>query len=80
MKDDEQGRANEGGPMSSTCGRVIQRQGAGLPFVAILNHHGSECTEHAFATMREAEAFIKRNTPPREPTLSALYDRPAGAP
>ena len=63
--------------MSSTCGRVIQRQGADLPFVAILDHHGSERTEHAFATMREAEAFIKRNTPPLARSLSSLYDRPA---
>ncbi len=67
----------EGGHMSSTFGRVIQRPGAGLPFVAILSHHGSECTEHAFATMREAEAFIKRNTPVPARALSALYDRPA---
>jgi hypothetical protein len=27
--------------------------------------------------MREAEAFIKRNTPPSRRALSALYDRPA---
>jgi hypothetical protein len=68
---------NEGGHMSSTCGRVIRRPGAHLPFVAILSHHGSECTERAFATMREAESFIKRNTPVPGRTLSELYDRPA---
>jgi hypothetical protein len=28
--------------------------------------------------MREAEAFIKRNTPVPGRTLSKLYDRPAG--
>jgi len=28
--------------------------------------------------MREAEAFIKRNTPVPGRALSALYDRPAG--
>jgi hypothetical protein len=63
--------------MSSTAGRVIHRPGAGLPYVAILAHHGGEATEHGFATMREAEAFIKRNTPPTGRTLSQLYDRPA---
>jgi len=51
--------------------------GAELPYVAILSHHESDATEHPFATMREAEAFIKRNTPPLARALSALYDRPA---
>jgi hypothetical protein len=44
--------------MSSTSGRVINRPGEGQPFVAVLSHHGSECTEHGLAKMREAEAFI----------------------
>ena len=68
---------NEGGHMSSTSGRVIHRPNEDLPFVAILSHHGSESTEHGFTTMREAEAFIKRNTPVPERKLSELYDRPA---
>jgi len=77
-KHEQQSWDNEGGHMSSTAGRVVQRSGAALPFVAILSHHGGECTEHGFATMRQAEAFIRRNTPPQERALSALYDRPAG--
>jgi hypothetical protein len=77
MKRAEQVWANEGGHMSSTSGRVINRPGEDLPFIAVLSHHGSECTEHGFATMREAEAFIKRNTPVPERKLSKLYDRPA---
>ena len=77
MKSAEQDWANEGGHMSSTSGRVIHRAGEDLPFVAILSHHGSERTEHGFATMREAEAFIKRNTPVPGRVLSELYDRPA---
>jgi hypothetical protein len=63
--------------MSSTTGRVIRRPGAALPYAAVLSHHGGEPTEHAFATMREAEAFIKRNTPVPGRTLSDLYDRSA---
>ena len=78
MKSDEQNRDHEGGHMSATAGRVIHRAGAELCYVVILEHHESEPTEHGFATMREAEAFIKRNTPLRGPALSALYDRPAG--
>jgi len=75
---DEQSRNDEGGHMSSTAGRVIHVCGVPLPFVAVLAHHGSETTQHGFATMREAEAFIKRNTPVPSRTLSPLYDRPAG--
>ena len=68
---------NEGGHMSSTAGRVTHVAGAELPYLVVLTHHGSEATEHSFATMRDAEAFIKRNTPVAGPALSALYDRPS---
>jgi hypothetical protein len=74
---EEQTWDNEGGHMSSTAGRITHVPGADLPYVVILSHHGSDATEHSFATMREAEAFIKRNTPVPAPGLSALYDRPA---
>jgi hypothetical protein len=73
----EQPFENEGGHMSSMAGRVRRVADAALPYVAVLSHHASEATEHGFATMREAEAFIKRNTPPPGRSLSALYDRPA---
>ena len=72
----EQAWENEGGHMSSTAGRVVQRPDSDLPFVVILSHYRAEPTEHGFATMREAEAFIKRNTPVPQPALSPLYDRP----
>lgn len=68
---------NEGGHMSSTAGRITHVRGADLPYLVELSHHGSDTTEHAFATMRSAEAFIKRNTPVPGRSLSALYDRPA---
>ena len=77
FKTDEQAWDNEGGHMSSNAGRVVQRSGAALPYVLLLAHHGSAGTEHAFATMRAAEAFIKRNTPVPNRILSAIYDRPA---
>jgi hypothetical protein len=69
---------HEGGHMSSTAGQVNYVAGAGLPYVVTLSHHEGEATQRAFATMREAEAFIKRNTPVPGRTLSKLYDRPAG--
>ena len=67
---------NEGGHMSSTAGRVVQTPGADLPYKAILTLETGETTEHAFATMQEAEAFIRRNTP-RPPERSTTYDHEA---
>ena len=78
-KREEQSWDNEGGHMSSTSGRVTRASSADLPYVVFLEHHGSETSEHAFATMREAEAFIKRNTPVPGAVLATTYDRPASA-
>ena len=49
--------------MSSTAGRVTRTQRTELPYMVTLAHHQSDDTRHSFASMREAEAFIKRNTP-----------------
>ena len=62
-KTEEQGSDNEGGHMSSTCGRIVRAPGADLPYKVVLTHHGRDETTQSFATMREAEAFIRRNTP-----------------
>ena len=78
MSDEEQGWDNEGGHFSSSEGKIRHVQGAALPYVVVLAHHGRQPTEHSFATMRDAEAFIKSNTPVPGRSLSALYDRPAG--
>ena len=66
----------EGGHMSSERGRIVHTPGSELPYKALLSHDGSADTEHAFATMREAEAFIKRNTPVPAPHRTT-YDRDA---
>ena len=67
---------NEGGHMSATAGRIVRTPGGALPYKVVLSHHGRAETERGFATMRAAEAFIRRNTPPpaARPTL---YDRDA---
>ena len=41
----------------------------------MLTHDGRAETAHGFATMREAEDFIRRNTPVPATALSTLYDR-----
>ena len=79
VKRQEQSWDNEGGHMSSTAGRVRRVASTDLPYVVVLAHHDSEATEHAFATMREAEDCIKRNTPVPGAVLSTTYDRPASA-
>ena len=76
-KPEEQSWDNEGGHMSSAAGRVTRVSDAEMPYVVVLTHHESEVTEHSFATVREAEAFIKRNTPVPGRVLSPVYDRPA---
>ena len=79
-REQEQSWGNEGGHMSSTGGCVMRMPGTKLPYVVTLTHHLSEATKHSFATMRDAEAFIKRNTPVPGAVLSTLYDRPASEP
>lgn len=64
---------NEGGHMSSTQGRVVHTPHARFPYKVVLTHHGSADSARAFDTMREAEAFIRRNTPVPSPR-STLYD------
>jgi hypothetical protein len=49
---------------------------ADFPYKAILTHDECAETECSFATMREAEAFIGRNTP-RPKARSTFWDRDA---
>jgi hypothetical protein len=65
--------SNEGGHMSSLRGRVVHTPDARFPYKVVLSHHGSADSARAFDTMREAEAFIRRNTPVPAPH-STLYD------
>ena len=63
--------------MSSTAGRVVGTPGAAMPYKVILSLENGKTTEHAFATIREAEDFIRRNTP-RPLGRSTTYDHGAG--
>ena len=47
--------------------------------ISVLFHHGSGDTERPFASMRAAEAYIRRNTP-RPAARSTLWDRDAPKP
>jgi hypothetical protein len=67
---------DEGGHMSSRFGRILRTTTPGLPYKAILTHDECAETERSFATMREAEDFIRRNTPLPRPR-STFWDRDA---
>jgi hypothetical protein len=68
--------SHEGGHMSSRFGRIVRTTDADLPYRAILTHDQVAETECSFASMREAEAFIRRNTP-RPKARSTFWDRDA---
>ena len=76
IKADQENWENEGGHMSFTAGRVIRTPGCDMPYKAVLAHDVDKPTERAFATMQEAEAFIRRNTP-RSAARCTLSDRAA---
>jgi hypothetical protein len=66
----------DGGHMSSRFGRIVRTADADLPYKVILTHDECAETECAFATMRDAENFIRRNTPRPKPR-STFWDRAA---
>jgi hypothetical protein len=75
-KNEQEAWDNEGGHMSFRAGRVVHIPGSQLAYNVILTRNDGEESERPFATMREAEAFIRSNTPiPVD--RRTLYDRDA---
>ena len=56
-------------------GRVVRTTDSKLPYKVLMLPAGFPGTEPSFATMREAEEFIRRSTPVPARALSDLYDR-----
>ena len=54
---------DEGGHMSCTSGRIVCSPSTGMPFTAVMTREDGGTFEVSFATMGEAEAFVRRNTP-----------------
>jgi hypothetical protein len=67
---------NEGGHTGPLRGRVVCTPGARFPYKAVMTHAGQADSARAFDSIREAEAFIRCNTPAPAPRPT-LYDRPA---
>ena len=59
-------------------GRVVRTAGNKLPYMVVMIPAVLAGTEARFATMREAEEFIRRSTPVPTRVLSDLYDRAPG--
>ncbi len=76
MKAEQENWDNEGGHMTSTAGHVVRTPRCVMPYKVALTHDVGAPTEYAFATMQEAEAFIRRNTP-RPAARCTLFDRAA---
>ena len=74
MTDETPSYAND--YMSAIRGRVVRTPEGVCSYKVILTHFGGEFTERAFATMRDAEAYIRRNTPLPAPRCT-LFDRAA---
>lgn len=75
-KSAQESSAHQAGHMSSERGRIVHIPGSDLPYKTFLTHDAGDDTEHDFATMREAEEFIKRNTPVPA-ARRTTYDRDA---
>lgn len=71
---------NDGGHVKATGWRVIRSAAEELPYTVILTPGVGGPSEQHFATMLEAEAFIKQRTCLQGPTLSSRYDDYFGAP
>jgi hypothetical protein len=73
MKRDEDAWNNEGGHLNSSSEMVVSTPSSDLPYKAIVGHQGRIDSEHAFLTVREAEASTGRNAPV-PPARRTLYD------
>lgn len=77
MKAENESWDNEGGHVSHMDGVVVSTPGCVMPFKAVLKCDAADRSEHSFATIVEAEAFIRRNTP-TPISLPTLRDRATG--
>lgn len=68
----------EGGHMSCTSGRIVSTPDIEEAFKAVMTLDDGSTFEVAFATMGEAEAFIRRNTP--SPADRSGGSKPAASP
>jgi len=76
MKIEQDNWHNEGGHITFSGGRVVHTPDGESPYKVVLSNDGGGFAEPSFATIREAEAFIRRNTP-LPAARCTLFDRAA---
>ena len=69
---------DDAGQVACITARVVLMPAGSRTYKVVVSRDGEECSGHRFDTMREAEAFIRRNMPAPAPR-STLYDRAPGA-
>jgi hypothetical protein len=72
-RDGETQHDHESGHASCVSGRIVSRRGTPMPFTAVMKREDGTAFEVDFASMGEAETFIRRNTPRPAPRLTT-YD------
>ena len=77
MRDAGGRRENEGGHMSCSSGRIVSTPGLESAFKAVMVRADGSTFEVGFASMGDAEAFIRRNTP-SPADRSTTYDHDPG--
>jgi hypothetical protein len=70
-------RPSEAEPVACITARVVLTSTGQLPYRVVVSRDGKEYSGHSFATMQEAETFIRQSLPAPAPR-STLYDRKAG--
>lgn len=70
-------RDDDASHLNASSGHIVHFPNAELPYKVVLEHPGRDNSDHDFATMRESEDFLRRNTP-TPPARSTLVDRGPG--
>ena len=78
MRAAQDGWDDEAAPMCA-AGRIVLNSGSDRRYSAVLTGDDGGLIERAFATMREAEAFVRRSTPAATAQCS-VFERPADIP
>ena len=74
---DHECSSNEAVHAPSVTARVVLVPGTDMPYNVVISRDGEGCSGHLFRTMREAEAFVRRNVQaPAE--RCTVYDRKPG--
>ena len=67
---------NEGGRVRMRAVRIRHCSDSETPYIVVLTDLEGNSVERSFVTMRDAEVFLRTQSPASTPRLSTLYDQP----